>query len=71
MYKWICLGEKMFCSFKYRWLAQQLQYSIPKELDFMEEVKNAKRAKEMLKELKSVKVPDVYEEHSNVRWVCG
>jgi aarF domain-containing kinase len=52
----IYIGERIFPSFRYRWLSEELRINIPKELNFPLEVQNLKRCKLMLSDMIDVKV---------------
>lgn len=41
---------------------------LPKEVDFINEARNSKRCKEMLKESKDIVIPTIYDEFSS-SWV--
>ncbi|CAD8167181.1 unnamed protein product [Paramecium pentaurelia] len=61
------VAEFIFKGFKYKWLAEELQVNLPKELDFHGEINNAKRIKEILKPFPDIYIPKVYEEYCNDR----
>lgn len=60
-------AKKLFPDFKYGWLAEEFRAKLPLELDFRKEARNCIRCKEMFKNNKRVKVPDVYEEYTTER----
>lgn len=65
--KFVDLGERIFEGFKYKWFGEELRENLPKELDFASEVRNAKKTQKLLKNIKNVKVPHIYDSLSNVR----
>lgn len=43
------LAEWLFPDFKYKWLAKEFQINLPKEIDFINEGKNADKIRELFK----------------------
>ncbi|KAJ3411364.1 hypothetical protein HDV05_002338 [Chytridiales sp. JEL 0842] len=56
----IRLIKKMFPKFEFDWLAEEMQTSLPQELDFVREAENAMRVKKNFEREVWVKIPDVY-----------
>ena len=42
------------------WLAEEIQFNLPQELNFLQEAQNSARATDMLRHLRFLKVPQVY-----------
>eukprot|EP01016_Furgasonia_blochmanni_P054876 TRINITY_DN9094_c0_g1_i3.p1 TRINITY_DN9094_c0_g1~~TRINITY_DN9094_c0_g1_i3.p1 ORF type:complete len:422 (-),score=107.55 TRINITY_DN9094_c0_g1_i3:344-1609(-) len=64
------VGEMLFTDFKYRWLAEELRESLPRELDFVLEGKNADQIRELFKTNISIKVPKINWETTNEKVLC-
>lgn len=58
-------GFEFFPDFDYRWLPRNLKNSLPEELDFRIEARNAKKCQELFKENKKIKIPRIYENLSS------
>lgn len=59
----------LFKDFNYDFLVTDIKKSIPQELDFTIEARNAMKIKELFKNDKNIKVPHVYTDLSNVAFV--
>jgi predicted unusual protein kinase regulating ubiquinone biosynthesis (AarF/ABC1/UbiB family) len=51
---------KLFPDFKYKWLSDEFEKGVPKEIDFIQESKNCERCSDMFKGNPNVAVPRVY-----------
>lgn len=61
------LGNFLFKEFNYNWLLEDLKRNLPQELDFEIEARNSKKMKEIFKDNPQIKIPQVFDEFSNVK----
>jgi aarF domain-containing kinase len=61
------LGKRIFPSFDYLWIIQDLKKSSREELDFVAEARNAQRCFKIFEKDEQVLVPKMYLEHSSGR----
>jgi aarF domain-containing kinase len=54
------LAEKVFPEFKYKWLGNEFQTNLPKELDFHNEGRNAEKIKSLIQDDKRVVIPKIF-----------
>ncbi|XP_072932649.1 aarF domain-containing kinase 1 [Epargyreus clarus] len=59
--------SKVFPDFQMQWLVDETKKNIAKELDFLQEGKNAERVAELFKNYKWLKVPKIFWEYSTER----
>lgn len=59
-------GKKLFHDFNYDFLVNDMKSSIPQELDFTIEARNATKILKLFKDDLHIKVPKIYEQYSNV-----
>ncbi|KAK6636872.1 hypothetical protein RUM43_010536 [Polyplax serrata] len=52
--------SSIFEEFNFQWLVDETKLNLPKELDFINEAKNAEKVKELFCGLKWLKIPDVH-----------
>jgi aarF domain-containing kinase len=53
-------AEWYFPEFRYKWLSEETSDNLPQELDFMREGRNADRCRQLLADLKHIKIPQIY-----------
>ena len=59
--KFFLISKQLFPDFgEITWMGEDIRYNLAKELDFVNEAHNALRAKENLKAMKNVHVPEPY-----------
>ncbi|EAS05302.2 ABC1 family protein (macronuclear) [Tetrahymena thermophila SB210] len=51
------IGELLFPEFKFKWFSEELNQILPQELNFLDEVKNSERARQILKDKPNIYVP--------------
>ena len=61
------LVDRTFPDFSMKWLAEEMRINLPLELDFLNEGKNCERVREMFKQFKWFKTPEIYWSHSTHR----
>ncbi|KAI8819703.1 ABC1 family-domain-containing protein [Fimicolochytrium jonesii] len=54
------LAKKVFPQFDFDWLAEEMQESLPQELDFVNEAANAQKAKALFADQSVLHIPEVY-----------
>ncbi|EEB15541.1 conserved hypothetical protein [Pediculus humanus corporis] len=59
--------SSLFEDFRFQWLIDETKLNLPKELDFLNEAKNAEKIQNILKDFKWLKIPKVNEEYSTSR----
>lgn len=59
--------SRVFPDFQMQWLVDETKKNIAKELDFLQEGRNAERVAEIFKEYKWLKVPKIFWEQSTER----
>ena len=59
-------GKLLFKDFDYDFLVTDIKKSIPQELDFCIEARNAQEIKKLFEKEESIKVPEVYSKLSSV-----
>lgn len=59
--------SRVFPDFEMQWLVDETKRNITKELDFLQEGRNAEKVSEMFQNYKWLKVPKIYWEHSSER----
>jgi predicted unusual protein kinase regulating ubiquinone biosynthesis (AarF/ABC1/UbiB family) len=54
------MAKKLFPSFQYGWIAEEMEQKLPKEIDFTLEAKNAEKCRSNFKKYTQVVVPEIF-----------
>ncbi|KAJ3023661.1 putative aarF domain-containing protein kinase 1 [Thoreauomyces humboldtii] len=54
------IAKRLFDDFDFEWLAEEMQTSLPQELDFVNEAANANKVRGLFSDSQTLHIPDVY-----------